>query len=56
MQNQLEMKHLPVAEPSEARKLAKPMRRPIIIACAVLLIAAAVVLNVVLFAGQEIQL
>jgi len=53
MQNQLEMKHLPVAEPSEARKLPKQMRRPIIIACAVLLIAAAVVLNVVLFAGQE---
>ena len=53
MQNQLEMKHLPVAEPSEARKLQKQMRRPIIIACAVLLIAAAVVLNVVLFAGQE---
>ena len=54
MQNQLEMKQMPVAaEPSEARKLPKIGRRPIIIACAMLLIAAAVVLNVVLFAGQE---
>ena len=54
MQNQLEMKQMPVAaEPSEARKQPRQMRRPIIIACAMLLIAAAVVLNVVLFAGQE---
>jgi stage III sporulation protein AH len=53
MQNQLEMKQMPTLAPSEARKLPKQMRRPIIIACAVLLIAAAVVLNVVLFAGQE---
>ena len=48
MQNQLEMK----SEPRPLPKF-KLKRRPIIIACAVLLIAAAVVLNVVLFAGKD---
>ena len=48
MQNQLEMK-------KEVPTLPKMKfgRRPIIIACAILLIAAAVVLNVVLFSDQE---
>ena len=53
MQNQLEMKQMQPAEPREPRKLWKIGRRPIVIACAMLLIAAAVVLNVVLFAGLE---
>lgn len=48
MQNQLEMKKEAPALPK-----VKIGRRPIIIACAVLLIAAAVVLNVVLFSGKE---
>ena len=47
MQNQLEMKK----EVPTVPKL-KLGRRPIIVACAVLLIAAAVVLNVVLFSDQ----
>ena len=49
MENQLEMRE---AE-KPRRKLPKIGRRPIIIACAMLLIAAAVVLNVVLFSGDD---